>query len=185
MFESKRIGFESFAVFASAGCREGGEGASMERVVHGNDLVTTPDGAPFPGELDESFVGFRAAVAEEADSVETVGYQFGCEFRLAFVHEKIRDMDQFLRLLDDRLCNRRMTVTETAHGNAGCKIQILVSVSVPQMTTAAASEENIRFRIRLHDVFIVEFDVFLGQSAVHLPNLLFILLKSYSCFSSK
>ena len=79
-------------------------------------------------------------------------------------------MDQFLRLFDDRLRHGGVAVPETADGNACGEIQILVSVPIPQMTSATPREENIRFRIGLHNVLIVKFDVFFGQSTVHLPR---------------
>ena len=61
-----------------------------------------------------------------------------------------------------------MAVSETAYGDSGGKIEILPPVTVPQSAAFASGEENIGFRIGLHDVFVVEFDVFLGQRCVHL-----------------
>ena len=127
-------------------------------------------GSPFTGKFDESFVRFRAAVAEEADAVETVFDEFFGKLRLALVHIEIGDMNEGLSLFRDRLCDGGMTMPQTAHRNTGGKIKEFSAVAVPKSASFASGEEDVGLRIGFHDVLVVKPDVLVGQSSVHLPD---------------
>ena len=119
---------------------------------------------------EKSIAAFRAAVAEEADAVETVFDEFFGELRLTLVHIEIGDMNEGLRLFRDRLCDGGMAMPQTAHRDTGGEIKKFSAVTIPKPASLTSGEKNVGLRIGFHDVLVIKPDILVGQSSVHLPE---------------
>src|SRR3989338_4768595 len=77
------------------------ESASVERIGHSKDPGFPRSPSPLPYQLYRTFEGFCAAVAEEGPAESRRTQQSLNELDLRFLHEEIRKMDIFARLLFD------------------------------------------------------------------------------------
>lgn len=89
------------------------QGAPVKRIVGRDDLIFA---AKFfrtiaARQFDRRFVGFGAAVAEKRAVGEGMAAQLAGQLGLRLNMVEVRNVEQLLRLLFDRLDNRRMTVT--------------------------------------------------------------------------
>ena len=111
--------------------------APMKAAEESDEARTTRD---VTRELQRTFDGFRAALAEKAhhrlahriDRVESLG-----ERRLPLVPVVARDMQKLISRILDRLHDMRMTVTGRAHSDARREIEKPITVDIPHFGTPA------------------------------------------------
>ncbi len=154
--EAGHEGLEALLVLGLARGGHGGEGAAMERVLHGDDFVAGRRGAPLAGQLEEALVGLGAGVAEEdlaaegepGDLLREPGLELVVE-EVGAVHE---DADLLLHGGDDG----GMAVAGVADGDARHEVEIFLAGVVPD-GDARAAHEGEPGRIGGHDELAVEF----------------------------
>ena len=79
--------------------------------------------------------------------------EFGGEPALRLGEIQIGDVDQFLRLLDERLGDGRMRVAEAAHGNAAAEVEIAFAGDIKNITARAVAQDEFKASVAGHDVF--------------------------------
>ena len=94
------------------------------------------------GELERSFPGLGAAVAEESAVKPGNSRQLLRQFRLILVEKKIRNMNQPARLTLDRRLDRRVVVAERIDSDSTQKIQIALATRIPEIYAAPAHKKN-------------------------------------------
>src|SRR5437870_12227875 len=96
-------GLEAFLDFLLTGRCQASEGSAVKRIEGGDDFVAAFVVAELARQLEQSFVRFGAAVAEEhLARSEQIDECFGqASLRLGVI--KIRDVDEVARLFEQRL----------------------------------------------------------------------------------
>src|SRR5262245_18831078 len=61
-------------------------------------------------------------------------------------------MDKSLRLLQQRLCNLSIGVTQCTHGDATAEIEVSTPVYIPDLATRASRQGEVETRVGRHDV---------------------------------
>src|SRR5688500_4137090 len=97
------------------------ERAAVEGIERGDDFEPAFVVPKLPRQLVKPFVGFSAAVAEKDFARRERCDDRLCEPSLRFVVIKVGDVNQLLRLLDERLGNLRVRVPEAAHRDTSAK----------------------------------------------------------------
>ena len=108
-------------------------------------------------ELEQAFVGFRAAVGKKAFARADAFGEFGGQPALRLGKIQVRDVDQFARLFDECLGDGRVRVAETAHGNAGAEIEVTLARDIKQVTALAVAEHEVEPAVAGHDIFGKQF----------------------------
>ena len=90
--------------------------------------------AELAGELEQAFVGLRATIGKKTFARADALDEFGGEPALRLGEIKVRDVDEFARLFDERLGDGRVSVAETAHGDAGAQVEIAFARDIKQVT---------------------------------------------------
>ena len=105
--------------------------------------------------LDAAFVRFGARIAEE-HLVEPGHFAQGfCKFNLRVVREKVADMVKVIELVDYRLLDARILVTESVHGDTRHKIKELIALGIEQVRAFALHEFHIGLTVKRRNVFLV------------------------------
>ena len=113
--------------------------------------------AEFAGELEQAFVGLRAAVGKKAFARTDAFDEFGGQPALWLGEIQVRDVDEFFGLLDEGLGDGRVRVAETAHGNAGAEVEVAFARDIKQVTARAVAEHEVEAAIAGHDVLAEQF----------------------------
>src|ERR1035438_1152590 len=122
----------------------------MERVLHGQNarlwigladvlIVHLRKGA---GQLERSFPGLGAAVAEESAVKPGDFGQQPRQFRLILVEEEIRNMNQPASLTLDRRLDRRVVIAERINSDSTQEIQIPLATRIPEIHAAPAYKKD-------------------------------------------
>ena len=109
--------------------------------------------AEFAREFEQAFICFRAAVGEKNFSRTDAFGEFGGEPSLRLGKIKIRNVNQFLRLLDKRLGDGRMRVTETADRDARAEVEIFFAHDIKKIATCSMGKCEIETTVTRHDIF--------------------------------
>src|ERR1019366_10260837 len=111
----------------------------MERVFHGENARLWFVKVPIvhlrkgPGQLERSFPGLGAAVAEESAVKPGDSRQQPREFRLILVEEQIGNMNQPAGLTLDRRLDGRVVVAERIDSDSAQEIQIPLAPRIPEI----------------------------------------------------
>src|SRR5450631_827553 len=140
------------AIFGLTGGGERAKGATMKRVIHGQNarlwiwiglaailILHLRKGA---GEFERSFPGLGATVAKESAVQSGDLRQQPREFRLILVEEQIGNMNQSTGLTLDRRLNGRVIVAERVDADSTQEIQIPLVPRVPEIHTAPANKKD-------------------------------------------
>ncbi len=92
-------------------------------------------------------------------------------------------MDQLLSLARDRGYNRRMAVSQLAHGDTGQKVEVLVASIVPQAAACALDEQCGEPVVGPHQMFIVS--RFYGVVLEHVWSVRWIIARSSACLGKQ
>src|SRR5690606_3757631 len=112
--------------------------------------------AEFSREFEQTFVRFAAAVAEENFSRADGVHELFRETALRFVKIKVRGVNEFSRLLDERFGDCGMRVAERRHRDAAAEIEITLSGDVVNETARTMAEHDFKSRVARNDVFVEE-----------------------------
>ena len=155
--ETRRRRLETFFDLVLAGGGDAGQRPSMKGIRRRQNFKPAFVVAEFAGELEQAFVGFRAAVGKKAFARADALDEFGGQPALRFGEIQVRDVNQFARLLDERLGDGRMRVAETAHGDARAEIEVAFARDIKQIAARAVTEHEVEAAIAGHDVFAEQF----------------------------
>ena len=68
--------------------------------------------------------------------------------------EQVGNMHQLVRLLIDRVNNRRIGITKAVYADAGSKVDVLLALNVPQSRTLAVVQRNREPAVGVHYIFV-------------------------------
>ena len=109
--------------------------------------------AEFPREFEQTFVGFRAAVAEKNFAVANSFDEFSREPALRLGEIEIGNVNQFFGLLHECLGDGRMRVAEAAHGNAAAEVEVTLARDIKNVAARAVTQHELKTSVARHDVF--------------------------------
>ena len=136
-----------------------GDGPPVEGVFQGNDggpaLAVLLIGV-LPGGLDHALVGLRAGVAEEGRRHPGGGDQLGGQLCVGLGVEQVGDVPHLHGLVVDGLGPCLVGVPQGADPDAGCKIDILFTLCVPESRALAVVDGDLISSICLEDVALVQ-----------------------------
>ena len=155
--ETRHHRLKTFFDLVLAGGGDAGQRASVKGIRRRQDFKPAFVMAEFPRQLEQAFVGLRAAVGKKTFSRADAFDEFGGEPALRFGEIKIRDVDQFPRLLDERLGDGRVRVAEAAHGNAAAEIKVAFAGNIKNIAARAVAEHEVKASVAGHDVFAEQF----------------------------
>ena len=112
--------------------------------------------AKLAGQLEQAFIGFDAAVAEEALSGTNETDQRLRQPALRLVVIEIRGVNELARLLNQRLGNGRVRVAEAAHCDAAAEVQVPLAGDIEQVTARAVAEHEVEAPVTGHHVLPVQ-----------------------------
>ena len=115
----------------------------MERAVGRQDFVASLVVSEFSGQFVKSFVCFRAAVAKKAASRRDQPNECFREQCLRFCEIKVRDMEELPRLLEQRVGDFRIRMTEGADRDAAAEIEVAFSGDIVNVAPFAVVESQI------------------------------------------
>ena len=154
MTEPGHHGLEAFLHLLLAGGGNPGERAPVKRV-HGREHLETPFVVPkLPGQLVEAFVGFGAAVGKEDLAGGQMAHDLCGQASLRLVVIKVRNVDQALRLLHQRLGDLRVRVAQGADRDAAAQVQVTLAINIPQLAPAAAHKGQVEAPVARDDVLV-------------------------------
>ncbi len=151
--ETRRHRLKTFFYFVLAGCGNARERASVKGIRRRQNFKPAFVVAEFARELEQAFVRLRAAVAEKNFARADAFHNFGGEPALRLGEIQIGNVNQFFRLLDERLGDGRMRVAETTHGDAAAKIEIAFARDIKNVTARAVAQREVKSSVAGHDVF--------------------------------
>ena len=157
MPETRRRRLETFFDLVLARRGDAGQRAPVKGIRRGQNFKPAFVVAEFTRKLEQAFVGFRAAVGKKAFARADALDELGGQPALRLGEIQVRDVDQFARLLDERLGNGRVRVAETAHGNAGAEVEVAFARDIKQVTACAMAEHEVKAAIAGHDVLAEQF----------------------------
>src|SRR5947209_13916842 len=96
----------------------------------------------FSGELEQTFIRFDAAVAEETFPRANQPYQRLRQPTLRFVIIKVRAMNEFARLLEQHFGNCRVRMAKRADGDAAAKVQVAFAAGVIHITAGTMAQHD-------------------------------------------
>ena len=155
--ETRRHRLEPFFHLVLAGGGDAGQRAAVKGIRRRQNFKPAFVVAEFPRQLEQAFVGLRAAVGKKAFARADAFDEFSRQPALRFGEIKVGDVDQFPRLLDQRLGDGRMRVAEAAHGNARAEIEIAFAGDIKHITARAVAEDEVKAPVARHDVFAEQF----------------------------
>ena len=109
--------------------------------------------AKFAGQFVEAFVRLSAAVRKEYFARRNPLRNRVGEAALRLVIIKIGNVDQLLRLLDQRLGNLAIGMAQGTNGNAATQVQKASAGNIPKVTAGTAHERQIESAVTRHDIF--------------------------------
>ena len=129
----------------------------MKRSVRGQDLETAGVMAKFPSEFVKAFIRFSAAIAEEATAgSDQPNERFG-ELGLRLGEVKVGNMEKLAGLLEQRVRDLRVGVSEGADRDASAEIEIPATGNVDDVAAFAMIERKIEARVGRDDVSLEKF----------------------------
>ena len=155
--EARRRRLKTFLDLVLAGRGNARQCASVKGIRRGQNFKPAFVVAELAGELEQSFVGLRAAVGKKAFARAEALDEFGGQPALRLGEIQVRDVDQFARLFDERLGDGRVRVAEAAHGNAGAKVEVTFARDIKQVTARAMAEREVEAAVAGHDVLAEQF----------------------------
>ena len=140
-----------------AGNGKGAVGTSVERMLHGNDLVVGPavlEVGIFNGRLQGAFYRFRAAVGKE-DPVHT-GNLFDPVGRACrrLVIEIVGGMDDLVQLGFDRVIEFLMVVAKSEYRDTRHEVQVFFPVDIIQIRALAPVQYDLVAVISMEQVLL-------------------------------
>ena len=126
----------------------------MKGVLRGDNFVAALGVAEPAGQFEQSLVCLRAAVAKKDLSRRNQIDQRLGQASLRFGVIKVRDVNQFARLLDERSRNFRMGVAEATNRDAAAQVEIAPPGDVVEITARAVAEREVESRVTRDDVFL-------------------------------
>ena len=144
--------FESFFDLVLAGRRNGGQRAPVKGIRRRQDFKPALGVAEFPRDLEQPFVGLRAAVGKKTFTGANPFDQFGGQPALRLGEIQVRHMNQLAGLLDERLGDGRVRVAEATHGDAAAQVEIALARDVKNITARAVTEHEVKAPVARHDV---------------------------------
>ena len=119
----------------------------METAAEGDDdaAIRRPAlrGGPTTDQLDRRFIGFGAGVAQENTRGEARGHdQFLGQAQRRFAVEHVAGVPQLAGLFGQRRDQIGVVMAQPAHGDAGGKIDVLLTVAVPDLRALAALQDH-------------------------------------------
>src|SRR5947209_18957251 len=96
----------------------------------------------FSSQLEEPFVRFDAAVAEETFSRTDQPHQRLRQPALRFVVIKVRAMNELARLLEQHFGNCRMCVAKRADSDAAAKVQVAFAAGVIHVAASTMAQPD-------------------------------------------
>ena len=148
VLESLHHGLKALVVFGLAGCRDGGEGASVEAGLGGENnwrlsagAADAPgDAAMLAGQFDRGLVGFGAGIAEEHRVGAAVGRDPGGELLLLRDPVEVGDVLEFAQLPAQLAAHDAAAVAQGADGDAGDAVEVALAVLIPHPHTPAPNQ---------------------------------------------
>src|SRR5206468_9245353 len=128
--------------------------SAMKRIERGDDFVAAFVVAELARQFEQSFVRLRAAVAEKefarSEQIDQCFSQAALRLRVI----KIRDMNEFARLFQQRLGDGRVRVAETAHRDAAAQVEKAPTGHVVEVAAGPVAQRKFKPRIAWDDVFL-------------------------------
>ena len=155
--ETRRHRLETLFDLVLAGGGDAGQRAAVKRIRRRQNFKPAFVVAEFPRQLEQAFVGFRAAVGKKTFAGADAFDEFGGQPALRLGEIQIRDVNQLARLLDERLGDGRVRVAEAAHGDARAEIEVAFAGDIKQITARAVAEHEVKTPVARHDVFAEQF----------------------------
>ena len=133
------------------------ECASVKRIDRRDYFKTPFIVTEFAGEFEQTFVGFRAAVAEETFAGSDQFHESLCEATLRLGVIKIGNVYEFGGLLDERFGDGGVRVAERTDRDAAAEIEIAATVHIEQVTPGTMTEREFKSPIAGDDVLGEQF----------------------------
>ena len=163
-------GLESLVELGLSRGRDGPVRAPVKGIVHRDELALgrIREGLvpPLAGELQRRLDRFRPAVAKERPIGEGAFAKHAGQFGSGNGMVEVGDVDELTRLPLHRLQNCRIVVSEGVHRQTADEVQVSLAVGVQEMDAFTPLQDEIRAPVGLQDVFLLEFDDFMG---IHVP----------------
>ena len=83
--------------------------------------------------------------------------EFGGQPSLRFGEIKIRDVDEFFGLLDERLGDGRVRVAEAIHGDAAAEVEVAFARDIKDVAARAMAQHEVKAAVAGHDIFREQF----------------------------
>ena len=126
----------------------------MKGVQRGDDFKSPFVVPELSGHFEQPLIGFGAAVAEKNFSRPNQLHQRLSQPALQLGVIQVRNVDQSLRLLDQRFGDFRIAMAETAHRDAAAQVQIAFAAHVVNVTSRSVAEGNIEAPIARHHILL-------------------------------
>ena len=127
------------------------ERAPVEGIEGGDDFEPAFVVPEFSRQLEESFVGFRSAVAKKAAPGPDQFDQLLSEPPLRLIIIEIGNVQELTGLLDERGGDLGVGMPKGADGDAAAKVEVALPVDVPDVTPLAALQHEIEARVGGND----------------------------------
>ena len=150
--EARRHRLEPFFDLVLAGGGDAGQRAAVKGIRRRQNFKPAFVVAEFPRQLEQTFVGLRAAVGEKTFARADAFDDFRGQPALRLGEIQIGDVDQFSRLLDERLGDGRMRVAEAAHGDAAAEVEIAFARDIKNIAARAVAQREVKPPVAGHDV---------------------------------
>ena len=151
--ETRRHRLEPFFHLVLAGGGDAGERPAMKGIRRRENFKPALVVAEFPGQLEQTFIRLRAAVGEKAFARADALDDFSREPALRLGEIQIRDVNQFFRLLHQRLRDGRVRVAEAANGDAAAEVEVAFAGDIENVAASAVAQREIKASVAGHDVF--------------------------------
>ena len=148
---------KTFFHLVLSGGGDAGERPSVKGIRRGQNFKPAFVMAEFPRQLEQAFVRLRAAVAEKNFAGADAFDEFGGQPALRLGEIKIRDVDEFFGLLDERLGDGRVRVAEAIHGDAAAEVEIALARDIKDVAARAVAQHEVKASVAGHDIFREQF----------------------------
>ena len=155
--EARHHRLETFFHFVLAGGGNARQRPAVKGIGRGQNFKPAFVVAEFARELEQAFVRLRAAVAEKNFARADAFHDFGGQPALRLGEIKIRDVDQFFRLLDERLGDGRMRVAEAIDRDAAAEVEITFARDIKNVAARAVAQHEFKASVAGHDILREQF----------------------------
>ena len=154
--EARRHRLEPLFHLVLARGRDAREGAPVKGIRRRQNFKPALVVAELARHFEQAFIRLRAAVGKKTFTSADALDEFGGKAALRFGEIKVRDVDQFARLLGERLRDGRVRVSQAADGDARAEVQVAFAGDIEKIAARAVAEHEVEAAVARHDVLLIQ-----------------------------